>query len=494
MGFVRKLDSHFSHERSGTEWGAVKEFLPMAIAEFDDLGAYIGCNLSMQGLTGLGEQEMEDFFSDRIPELKLEPSLCDILSSAMGRKSRKTFQVNLINGDSVSRLLMGVVFPRLSKSQTVTGHLLALVDVTAERDLRQEVRFQNSLLSNLLSHTEDIVLEFSRAPGASLMRGHVPLEWNWSGPELESAFESLHARIHKSDVGQFDQSLISLTNDKTPAVKISCRLEMQEGEYGQYDVTFSKLHPKPMRSFLIVFKKRESSREDDTLHGVAIAPVKQPRSEEVCGFIAHEIKNMLQLIQLESARGIEVMQGANPRSERAIKALKSIGRANERITALIKAIEDFSTHRDIIDKEWLNLKQLLEDFIQFTGKSLRMSDGKVLLECSESIKFNTNSILLQIVLMNLFKNAMDSMRESDEKLISIRGQELDGNIVIRFQDSGPGIHSEIAERLFEAGASTKGHGRGTGLYLCSLIIRKMGGELKLLSHKPACFEIIIPNS
>lgn len=490
MAIVRKLDSHYDIKEAGSEWSAVKEHLPMAIAEFDELGVYLGCNLSMQGLTGLAESEMEDFFNDRISALKLDPSLCDILGEAMGRKTRKTFQLGLKSSGGANRLLMGVVFPRIDNFAQVTGHLLALIDVTAERDLRNEVRFQNSLLSNLLTHTEDIVLEFCRAPGASLMRGHVPLEWNWGAHELESAFESLRQRIHPGDVGQFDQVLIALSNDKTLSKKIPCRLEMQAGEYSTFDVSFSKLYPKPLRSFLIVFRKQERTQ----VHRLANITSSRPGgSEEVCGFIAHEIKNMLQLIQLESARGIEVMQGEAKRPERALKALRSIYRANERISALITALEDFSRNEEIIGKEWLNLKTLLEEFIHFMGKYLRMSEGKVLLECPESIELNTNSILLQIVLMNLFKNATESMSGSDEKLVQVKASEVKGNIIITFQDSGPGIHADIAQRLFEAGASTKGHGRGTGLYLCSMIIHRMGGELKLISHKPACFEIIIPN-
>ncbi len=490
MGLVRKLDSHFKATDSASEWSAVKEYLPMAIAEFDALGAYQGCNLSMQGLTGLAENEMEDFFSERISAVTLEPSLNDFLSEAMGKKSRKTFQVALKNSIGANRLLMGVFFPRIDLNGDVSGHLLALIDVTAERDLRNEVRFQNSLLSNLLSHTEDIILEFCRAPGASLMRGHVPLEWNWSGVELESAYESLRARIHPSDMGQFDQALISLSNDQTPTKKIPCRLEMSDGDYDSFEVTFSKLHPKPLRSFLMVFKKLEKTG----VYQLRAKPESsEPQAEEVCSFIAHEIKNMLQLIQLEAARGIDSMQGERHKPERALKALKSIYRANERIAALINALEDFSHNKEIIDKEWLSLKSLLEDFIHFIGKYLRMSDGKVLLECSESVKLNTNSILLQIVLMNLFKNAMESMSVSEEKLIQIKCSEHNGNIVITFQDSGPGIESAVASRIFEAGASTKGSGRGTGLYLCSLIIRKMGGELKLISNRPACFEIVIPN-
>ncbi len=485
MASLRKLDSQDAHEQAGSEWSAVKEYLPMAIAEFDELGAYLGCNLSMQGLTGLAEEEMKDFFNDRISALKLEPSLSDLLGEAMGRKSRKTFQVNLISREGGNRLLMGVIFPRTNKRAQITGHLLALIDVTSERDLRNEVRFQNSLLSNLLSHTQDIVLEFCRAPGASLMRGHVPLEWNWAGAELESAFESLRSRVHPGDVGHFDQALIALTNDKCPTKKISCRLEMDQGQYTAFDVTCSKLHPKPMRSFLIVFRKRQQAQTQE--------PVATPKNDEVCSFIAHEIKNMLQLIQLESARGIEVMEGENKRPERALKALRSIHRANMRISALICALEDFSRNQEIVGKEWINLKALLEDFIQFIGKYLRMGHGKVLLECSEKIELNTNSILLQVVLMNLFKNAIESMSSSKEKLIQIRSTQINDSIVITFQDSGPGICPDVAARLFEAGASTKGLNRGTGLYLCSLIIRKMGGQLRLTSHRPACFEVVIPN-
>ena len=487
---MRTLDSNFEADNVSSEWVEVREHLPVAIAEFDELGSYLSCNLCMQGLTGLVAEDMGPFFNDQIDLIKVSPTFCEILSDSMEKKSRTTFQMSLESDGNQSRLLMGVIIARKKQSGAVGGYLLTLIDVSSERDLRSEVRFQQSLLKSLLTETKDIVLEVCRAPGVSRMRSHVPLEWNWGTNEFKTPYESLRLKIHPSDIKKFDLMLISLTNHKLPAAKLRARLEIAPGEYKSYSVSISEMLPGAVKSFIIVFKE----------HNDVVEPARSKKNEvacigheEICGFISHEIKNMLLLIQMEASRGIKVMTSPEKNPERATKALRSIYRANERITALIKALENFRDEKEIVDKEEINLKNLLEEFIRFIGKYLKMSDVRVLLDCSDGIKLNTNSILLQVILMNLFKNAMEAMSETEGRMISVKATMLAGKIVLTFEDNGPGISPDFAAKIFEAGSSTKGCGRGTGLYLSSLIVKKMGGELRLTSNRPTRFEIDIPN-
>ena len=62
---------------------------------------------------------------------------------------------------------------------------------------------------------------------------------------------------------------------------------------------------------------------------------------------------------------------------------------------------------------------------------------------------------------------------------------------ITVKDTGPGIKPEIGEHIFENGFSTKGSGRGVGLYHTKQLIESLGGKISYESQpgKGTCFMI-----
>jgi PAS domain S-box-containing protein len=106
-------------------------------------------------------------------------------------------------------------------------------------------------------------------------------------------------------------------------------------------------------------------------------------------------------------------------------------------------------------------------------------------------------VQLQQVLLNLFINAIEAMRdvgaeEERELLISSRN-EPDG-VSVEVRDSGPGFAPVDIDRVFEAFYSTKSSGLGLGLSICRSIIEAHGGRLWASPNAPrgAIFGFIAP--
>ncbi|HEV2844805.1 MAG TPA: ATP-binding protein, partial [Thermoanaerobaculia bacterium] len=102
---------------------------------------------------------------------------------------------------------------------------------------------------------------------------------------------------------------------------------------------------------------------------------------------------------------------------------------------------------------------------------------------------------LQQVFTNLILNAVDAMGEAGGRLAL--GLEADASTVrVRVQDSGPGIPPEKLEMIFQPFYSTKLNqgGTGLGLSISYEIVRRHGGDLKVVSRpgEGACFVVELP--
>lgn len=85
------------------------------------------------------------------------------------------------------------------------------------------------------------------------------------------------------------------------------------------------------------------------------------------------------------------------------------------------------------------------------------------------------------VLGNLIDNAMDAMKDTREPSLSIcLSEELRG---YRFtvENSGPDIPAEALESIFRPGFSSKGEGRGMGLYIVRQTLQGFGGDIDVTS-------------
>lgn len=101
--------------------------------------------------------------------------------------------------------------------------------------------------------------------------------------------------------------------------------------------------------------------------------------------------------------------------------------------------------------------------------------------CYSQSHMNLPSEVLVTIIGNLIDNAFESMNENNdysvqkELLFGIYSKP--GAVLITTDDTGSGISGENMEHIFENGYSTKGEGRGTGLYQVKSMIDSLGGKI-----------------
>lgn len=108
-------------------------------------------------------------------------------------------------------------------------------------------------------------------------------------------------------------------------------------------------------------------------------------------------------------------------------------------------------------------------------------------------------VQIQQVLLNLIRNALEALAQPElsprEVMVGTRALP-ESEIEICVCDSGPGVSSSIADRMFDPFATTKPAGTGLGLAISQTIVRAHNGALDYRPNTPkgACFCIRLPTT
>lgn len=135
------------------------------------------------------------------------------------------------------------------------------------------------------------------------------------------------------------------------------------------------------------------------------------------------------------------------------------------------------------------------------GKIARASECNVKFILKEDIVFNSADIdlpseALVTITGNLIDNALDAMNTAEvmsknDRSLTFGVYTQPGQLLITVQDTGNGIPDQIKEKVFENGFSTKGTGRGVGLYHTKQLVESLGGNISFESQvgKGTCFMV-----
>ena len=125
------------------------------------------------------------------------------------------------------------------------------------------------------------------------------------------------------------------------------------------------------------------------------------------------------------------------------------------------------------------------------GKIARASELNVKFVLREGCYYSSADIslpseVLVTVIGNLIENAFESMNDMNydgQKELLFGMYSKPGALLITADDTGSGIADSNIGRIFENGFSTKGSGRGTGLYQVKNLIEAAGGKINVESQE-----------
>ncbi len=205
----------------------------------------------------------------------------------------------------------------------------------------------------------------------------------------------------------------------------------------------------------------------------------------LAGGVAHDFNNLLLVINA----AIMLAGNALPEGNPAANDLADIADASERARALTAQLLAFSRKQASaperlrpaarIANSGALVRRLLGEDVELSLPS--PDDGAaVVIDPGQ----------LDQVVFNMAVNARDAMAAGGK--FSIRVQELpggsgDAEVLLTFEDEGPGMPPEVRARIFEPFFTTKPEGEGTGLGLatCYGIVTGAGGRIEVVTQPGA---------
>ncbi len=110
----------------------------------------------------------------------------------------------------------------------------------------------------------------------------------------------------------------------------------------------------------------------------------------------------------------------------------------------------------------------------------------------ENLELTADPELVEQVLINLVKNAIDALQETERPQVTLKAKlDARSRIVIYMSDNGPGILKENKEQIFIPFFTTKKTGSGIGLSLSRQIMRAHRGSITLNTNKGKKTEFVL---
>lgn len=202
---------------------------------------------------------------------------------------------------------------------------------------------------------------------------------------------------------------------------------------------------------------------------------------EMASGLAHEINNPLAIIQ-GKVKVISLMfEDLNIKFPPLLNEVDKIKVTTERIEKIVKGLRNFSRPAQYDPFEPTSLNKIIQETLDLCSEKFKAEGISIIVHNIPKIYISCRPSQISQVLINLFNNSRDAIREREIKWIEL-SFKVTGNILsIVFTDSGPGIPKDIADKIMEPFYTTKDANMGTGLGLsiAKSLVENHGGNLRL---------------
>lgn len=203
---------------------------------------------------------------------------------------------------------------------------------------------------------------------------------------------------------------------------------------------------------------------------------------ELASRLAHDMRNPLSAIK----GTVQVIKKTSKNlDDSTLRRIDLIEKSIFRMTHQIDGVLDY-VKRTPLKKKPSSLNEIIISALQ----TLMIPSNITINFPKDDIIFLCDAQKIGIMFANMILNAIQAIGDS-KGTINIRAKQQQNNIIIKIEDSGPGIPAKITDKIFDPLFTTKQEGTGLGLASCKSIVEQHGGTISV-SNNPTTFSISLP--
>jgi len=218
--------------------------------------------------------------------------------------------------------------------------------------------------------------------------------------------------------------------------------------------------------------------------------------------LRHEIMNSITPISSLTSTLREILDydlvkkehGYELKDEGAEDLREGLSTIENRSKGLIKFIDAYREYTSLPQPKLktIRLKDLIEHVSQLMRVELKKTHVQFTTTCeSEYLTIQADEEMIEQVLINLIKNAIEALSDQPDGKIELNGKYADNSIIIEVIDNGPGIIKEAMAKVFIPFFTTKKTGSGIGLSLSRQIMQMHNGNLTVQSEPNVRTEFVL---
>lgn len=216
-------------------------------------------------------------------------------------------------------------------------------------------------------------------------------------------------------------------------------------------------------------KAYQEEKENQLQQSIRLATIGQ-----LAAGIAHEIRNPLTTV----SGFLQLLEWGRDLPPETVKIMEEeLDRVNQLVTGLLYLSNPTLEHKQ---REKLSLNGLVQSAVELIRPELMLREIELKMELDPELpELYLNSAQIRQLLINLLQNsclAVDS--KGWIKIVTI---QVDDQVLLKIQDSGPGVAPDMREQIFQPFYTTRSNAIGLGLTICQHIASNHHGTLYLES-------------
>lgn len=228
-----------------------------------------------------------------------------------------------------------------------------------------------------------------------------------------------------------------------------------------------------------VEENREYERENRKITERIEALEKAKSIGIISAMVAHELKQPLGAINNYSEAILrQLKRGKKPAEEILTEALSEIKSESQRASEIVEFVRNIG-RKEPRQRKRFNLESAVEHTIELM-KRLGSLNSKCTLTGAENLFVYADPLNVDLVLMNLLKNAEEAVRNQQNAEIKVEIKNAGADALVIIEDNGPDMTDDQFASLRNLGQSSKKDGLGLGLAIVRELLEANGGSLKLV--------------